>query len=94
MARSSPLDKHTLVKNLLTMFGEVVAVTGDGKNDAPELHVANIGLAIGIARQRNEGMTMLNDSANIIFSLLISLKLRLYFYLDEFLKLAIPWGGS
>ncbi|KAJ1414544.1 P-type ATPase [Sesbania bispinosa] len=35
MARSSPLDKHTLVKHLRTTFGEVVAVTGDGTNDAP-----------------------------------------------------------
>jgi Ca2+-transporting ATPase len=48
MARSSPLDKHTLVKHLCT-FGEVVAVTGDGTNDAPSLHEADIGLAMGIA---------------------------------------------
>ncbi|CAK9178960.1 unnamed protein product, partial [Ilex paraguariensis] len=38
MARSSPLDKHTLVKHLRTTFQEVVAVTGDGTNDAPALH--------------------------------------------------------
>lgn len=49
MARSSPLDKHTLVRNLRTLFGEVVAVTGDGTNDAPALHEADIGLAMGIA---------------------------------------------
>lgn len=49
MARSLPLDKHTLVTNLRSMFGEVVAVTGDGTNDAPALHEADIGLAMGIA---------------------------------------------
>ncbi|PPE01260.1 hypothetical protein GOBAR_DD01754 [Gossypium barbadense] len=49
MARSSPMDKHTLVKHLRTSLGEVVAVTGDGTNDAPALHEADIGLAMGIA---------------------------------------------
>jgi len=49
MARSLPLDKYKLVNNLRSMFGEVVAVTGDGTNDAPALREADIGLAMGIA---------------------------------------------
>lgn len=49
MARSLPLDKHTLVSHLRNVFKEVVAVTGDGTNDAPALHEADIGLAMGIA---------------------------------------------
>ncbi|KAL8200539.1 hypothetical protein R6Q57_011878 [Mikania cordata] len=61
MARSSPLDKHTLVKHLRTTFGEVVAVTGDGTNDAPALHEADIGLAMGIA-----GTEATKESADVI----------------------------
>ena len=49
MARSLPLDKHKLVTYLRKEFKEVVAVTGDGTNDAPALHEADIGLAMGIA---------------------------------------------
>lgn len=49
MARSLPLDKHKLVTQLRTRFKEVVAVTGDGTNDAPALAEADIGLAMGIA---------------------------------------------
>ncbi|KAI4315065.1 hypothetical protein L6164_027912 [Bauhinia variegata] len=61
MARSSPLDKHTLVKHLRTSFDEVVAVTGDGTNDAPALHEADIGLAMGIA-----GTEVAKESADVI----------------------------
>ncbi|KAF4368665.1 hypothetical protein F8388_003366 [Cannabis sativa] len=61
MARSSPLDKHTLVKHLRTTFQEVVAVTGDGTNDAPALHEADIGLAMGIA-----GTEVAKESADVI----------------------------
>eukprot|EP00246_Nothoceros_aenigmaticus_P000199 TRINITY_DN1026_c0_g1_i1.p1 TRINITY_DN1026_c0_g1~~TRINITY_DN1026_c0_g1_i1.p1 ORF type:complete len:854 (+),score=164.16 TRINITY_DN1026_c0_g1_i1:295-2562(+) len=60
MARSSPTDKHNLVKMLRGM-GEVVAVTGDGTNDAPALHEADIGLAMGIA-----GTEVAKESADVI----------------------------
>ncbi|KAL5994688.1 putative calcium-transporting ATPase 9, plasma membrane-type [Asimina triloba] len=61
MARSLPLDKHTLVTNLRTMFAEVVAVTGDGTNDAPALHEADIGLAMG-----KSGTEVAKENADVI----------------------------
>ncbi|XP_072958999.1 probable calcium-transporting ATPase 8, plasma membrane-type [Typha angustifolia] len=61
MARSLPLDKHTLVTNLRNMFNEVVAVTGDGTNDAPALHESDIGLAMGIA-----GTEVAKENADVI----------------------------
>eukprot|EP00271_Cylindrocystis_brebissonii_P015527 TRINITY_DN38446_c0_g1_i1.p1 TRINITY_DN38446_c0_g1~~TRINITY_DN38446_c0_g1_i1.p1 ORF type:complete len:1112 (-),score=207.67 TRINITY_DN38446_c0_g1_i1:149-3484(-) len=60
LARSSPTDKHTLVK-MLRQMGEVVAVTGDGTNDAPALHEADIGLAMGIS-----GTEVAKESSDII----------------------------
>jgi len=48
IARCSPEDKLTLVKHLREA-GEVVAVTGDGTNDAPQLREADVGFAMGIS---------------------------------------------
>uniref|UniRef100_A0A3B6QFI5 Calcium-transporting ATPase n=1 Tax=Triticum aestivum TaxID=4565 RepID=A0A3B6QFI5_WHEAT len=60
MGRSSPNDKLLLVK-ALKKNGHVVAVTGDGTNDAPALHEADIGLSMGI-----QGTEVAKESSDII----------------------------
>ncbi|XP_024962705.1 calcium-transporting ATPase 8, plasma membrane-type-like isoform X2 [Cynara cardunculus var. scolymus] len=60
MGRSSPNDKLLLVQ-ALRKKGHVVAVTGDGTNDAPALHEADIGLAMGI-----QGTEVAKESSDII----------------------------
>ncbi|KAF5456411.1 hypothetical protein F2P56_025900 [Juglans regia] len=60
MGRSSPNDKLLLVQ-ALRRKGHVVAVTGDGTNDAPALHEADVGLAMGIA-----GTEVAKESSDII----------------------------
>lgn len=64
MSRARPADKQRLV-NLLQERGEVVAVTGDGTNDAPALNHAHVGLSLGsgtsVAKNASD-MTLLDDS--------------------------------
>ncbi|KAB2613258.1 calcium-transporting ATPase 9 [Pyrus ussuriensis x Pyrus communis] len=60
MGRSSPNDKLLLVQ-ALRKGGEVVAVTGDGTNDAPALHEADIGLSMGI-----QGTEVAKESSDIV----------------------------
>ncbi|PON37973.1 P-type ATPase [Trema orientale] len=70
MARSMPLDKHTLVAHLRNVYKEVVAVTGDGTNDAPALHEADIGLSMGIAgtevAKENSDVIIMDDNFTTI----------------------------
>lgn len=54
MSRARPLDKQRLVR-LLQRKGEIVAVTGDGTNDAPALNFANVGLSMGSGTSVAEG---------------------------------------
>ncbi|KAK9865493.1 hypothetical protein WJX84_011923 [Apatococcus fuscideae] len=60
LARSSPTDKYRLV-SLLQSLGEIVAVTGDGTNDAPALKKSDVGLAMGIA-----GTEVAKEAADIV----------------------------
>ncbi len=64
MSRARPSDKQRLV-SLLQQRGEVVAVTGDGTNDAPALNRAHVGLSLGsgtsVAKQASD-ITLIDDS--------------------------------
>lgn len=64
MSRARPSDKQRLVR-LLQERGEVVAVTGDGTNDAPALNRAHVGLSLGsgttVAKEASD-ITLLDDS--------------------------------
>ncbi|MGL4332952.1 MAG: calcium-translocating P-type ATPase, PMCA-type [Bacteroidales bacterium] len=68
MSRARPTDKQRLVQ-LLQKKDQVVAVTGDGTNDAPALNFANVGLSMGtgtsVAKEASD-ITLLDDSFNSI----------------------------
>lgn len=70
ISRARPQDKQRLV-SLLQQRGNVVAVTGDGTNDAPALNYAHVGLSLGsgtsVAKQASD-MTLIDDSFRSITS--------------------------
>ena len=104
MSRARPTDKQRLVA-MLQKHGEVVAVTGDGTNDAPALHYAHVGLSLGsgtsVAKEASD-MTLLNDSfksiANAVMwgrSLYRNLQRFLFFQLVvNVAALLLVLGGS
>ncbi|KAJ8118513.1 hypothetical protein OPT61_g543 [Boeremia exigua] len=74
LARSSPEDKRILVTRLKAL-DEIVAVTGDGTNDAPALKAANIGFSMGIsgtevAKEASAIILMDDNFASIITALM------------------------
>ena len=104
MSRARPTDKQRLV-SMLQKRGEVVAVTGDGTNDAPALHYAHVGLSLGsgtsVAKEASD-MTLLDDSfksiANAVMwgrSLYRNLQRFLFFQLVvNVAALLLVLGGS
>lgn len=70
MSRARPTDKQRLVQ-ILQKLGNIVAVTGDGTNDAPALNYAHVGLSLGsgtsVAKQASD-MTLIDDSFGSIAS--------------------------
>ncbi|MDR1791862.1 MAG: calcium-translocating P-type ATPase, PMCA-type, partial [Bacteroidales bacterium] len=68
LSRARPMDKQRLVQ-LLQQKGQVVAVTGDGTNDAPALNVAQVGLSMGdgtsVAKEASD-ITIIDNSFNSI----------------------------
>lgn len=104
MSRARPIDKQRLVA-MLQKRGEVVAVTGDGTNDAPALHYAHVGLSLGsgtsVAKEASD-MTLLDDSfksiANAVMwgrSLYRNLQRFLFFQLVvNVAALLLVLGGS
>lgn len=104
MSRARPTDKQRLVA-MLQKRGEVVAVTGDGTNDAPALHYAHVGLSLGsgtsVAKEASD-MTLLDDSfksiANAVMwgrSLYLNLQRFLFFQLVvNVAALLLVLGGS
>ncbi len=68
IARARPMDKKRLVETLQAL-GEVVAVTGDGTNDAPALKAAHVGLSMGdgtsVAKEASDITIVDNSFASI-----------------------------
>lgn len=74
LARSTPSDKYKLVHRLREL-GEVVAVTGDGTNDAPALKEADVGLSMGlsgteVAKEASDIVIMDDNFSSIVKAVL------------------------
>lgn len=73
IARARPMDKQRLVE-ALQKRGEVVAVTGDGTNDAPALHAAHVGLSMGdgtaVAKESSDITIIDNSFSSIVHAVM------------------------
>lgn len=92
LARSRPEDKYALVTGLKDM-NKIVAVTGDGTNDAPALQKADVGFAMGIS-----GTEVAREAASIIvlddnfYSIVKAVMWgrNIYDSIKKFLQLSLP----
>ena len=95
LARSSPADKLVLVRTLKKM-GDIVAVTGDGTNDAPALKESDVGMAMGIA-----GTEVSKEAADIVimddnFSSIVKAVMwgrSVFCNIRKFLQVSVGVGG-
>jgi Ca2+-transporting ATPase len=96
VARATPADKYTLVKALQEQ-GQVVAMTGDGVNDAPALRQADIGVAMGVrgtqvARQAADLVLMDDDLGTLVTA--VEEGRRVYDNVRRFLVYGLSGGAA
>jgi Ca2+-transporting ATPase len=96
VARATPADKHALVRGYQSA-GHVVAMTGDGVNDAPALRQADIGVAMGVrgtevARQAADLVLTDDELGTVVVA--IDEGRRVYANIRRFLTYGLSGGGS
>jgi Ca2+-transporting ATPase len=96
VARATPADKHALV-TAFQSAGHVVAMTGDGVNDAPALRKADIGVAMGIrgsevARQAAD-LVLTDDELGTVIAAVEEGR-RVHSNIRRFLVYGLSGGGS